>query len=113
MTKIKIFCNNCKNTIEECDLVVRYEEDIYLSKKNWRTPENPIITKWEFCPHCRKMLTDNWNMVNWSIINENIYTIQDKTTIIWIDHTNWVDRNCKIEWEMKNWVLNINKIDYE
>lgn len=82
MIKIKIFCNNCKNTIDECDLVVRFETDIYLSKKNNRTPQNPIITKWEFCPHCRKMLIDNWTMINGRLINENIYSIQDKTTLI-------------------------------
>lgn len=68
MTKIRIYCGYCKNTTDECDLVVRYEEDIYLSKKHWRTAQNPIVTKWEFCPHCRKMLTDNWVMINGLIL---------------------------------------------
>lgn len=46
----------------------------------------------------------------WGNEIENTYTIQDKTNIIWIDHSNWVDRTCKVEWEMKDWVLTINKI---
>jgi hypothetical protein len=37
---------------------------------------------------------------------------EDKQTIYWIDLTNWVDRTCKVEWEMKGWVLNIKSIDY-
>ena len=41
---------------------------------------------------------------------ENIF--EWKPYLLWIDSSDWVDRGCKIYWEIIDWVLCIDKIEY-
>lgn len=99
--------------LDTYDIIKERIKELYqlrdISEQEYYRAKLLASTKWEIE---QALLIKEINYLkDWKSFLEEKMPVND--TIIWVDYSNWTDRTCKVEWEMKDWVLVVNKIDYE